>query len=257
VLLAGTGRVVVTGVSLPDPPPGRVYISGHQYRIVSPSVVLPAIANVVKLILNWVGPAGRVAKNILFAKMSGGTGSTSDPIFLNAVANGLMSSIQTATISPIVNSAWTLSGVTARDAGGTSAQGVSTHAPIVGGGSGQCLPPNVAVAISWIIPESYRGGKPRTYLPGVSASALIDTGQSGLTSTFCSSLDAAATLLMNDFNTHPISGSTVTLGTVSYHTGHAVRPTPLFRTYVDVKVHERVDSQRRRLGKESAFPVTP
>jgi hypothetical protein len=49
----------------------------------------------------------------------------------------------------------------------------------------------------------------------------------------------------------------VTLGTISYHTGHAVRPTPLFREYINVAVHERIDSQRRRSGRESAFGVIP
>jgi hypothetical protein len=74
---------------------------------------------------------------------------------------------------------------------------------------------------------------------------------------FATSLDTHATALLNGINSNPVSGTTIQLGTVSYHTAHATRPTPLWRSYISVHIHERYDSQRRRNGRESTFPVTP
>jgi hypothetical protein len=47
------------------------------------------------------------------------------------------------------------------------------------------------------------------------------------------------------------------LGTISYQTAHAPRPTPVFRAFGVPHVHERLDSQRRRSGKESTFGSVP
>jgi hypothetical protein len=49
----------------------------------------------------------------------------------------------------------------------------------------------------------------------------------------------------------------VILGTLSFQTAHAVRPTPVFRPFGAAHVHERMDSQRRRSGRENLFPVVP
>jgi hypothetical protein len=70
-------------------------------------------------------------------------------------------------------------------------------------------------------------------------------------------VDNFATTWLATFNAALVMGTGVTLGTVSHYTGHAVRPTPVWRTFIDVRVHERLDSQRRRSGKESTFATTP
>jgi hypothetical protein len=227
------------------------------YRIAAPTVALPPIANVIKFIWNWAGPAARIAKNIMYAKISGGTGSTSDPIFLNNAANSMMTAVGNAVFGTFISSHWTLTNITAKDVGGTSAQAVSTAGSLVGGVSGDTLAPGTAVALSWQIAESYRGGKPRSYLPGIPNTAQNSQGESALLPSYATSLESAGSTFMNYFNTHTVAGTTVTLGTVSYHTSHAVRPSPLFYTYIGVRVHERLDSQRRRNGKESTFAVTP
>jgi hypothetical protein len=248
---------VLSGLQLPDPPPSRVYISGHLYRIAAPQVALPPLINTVKTILNWVGPAGAVARNVLYVLKGSGPGSTSDPAWLQALGNAVMTALGSAALGGQVATQWILSSVTCKDNGGTSAQAQSTHSQLPGSVSGGVLPPQAAIVISWQIAEVYRGGKPRTYLPGVPTAALEVVGGSKILDTFATNTDTMATTFLTNFNSTPVTGTTVTLGTVSYHTGHAVRPTPLFRTYFAVKVHERLDSQRRRSGKESSFPVTP
>jgi hypothetical protein len=224
---------------------------------VSPSIALPPVLNVVKVVLNWQSTAARVAKNIFYLLKGSGSGSTSDPLWLSTVADSVMTSWATSNINSKVGPEWSLQSATCRDAGGTTAQGSSTHAVIPGAAPGQSLAPGVAVVISWQIAESYRGGKPRTYLVGVPGNVMTANGDSALSATYMSQLDTAATLFMTTINAAAPGSTSVSLGTVSYHAGHTVRPTPLFRSYFGVKIHGRLDSQRRRNGRETSFPVTP
>lgn len=250
-------RAFLRGIELPAPPPTRIYISGQQYRIVAPTVALPPVVNVVKAILNWIGPAGRIAKNILHFQ-GAPPAPTSDPTFLKNLADIVMNAAGSSALAGSFSSLWTLQSVTCKDLAGTSAQASSTVAAYPGGVTGGSLPPQSALCISWQIAESYRGGKPRTYVPGVPFTATTPAGSSTLDPTFCTNADTAWTSFMNYFPTHPVSATyNMTLGCVSYYQGHTLRPTPLFRAYLAVKVHERLDSQRRRSGPESAFPVTP
>lgn len=250
-------RAAVTGLVLPSPPPTRITISGHTYAIQSPRAVLPPLINTVKLVLNWLGPGGRIARNVLYALKGTGTGSTSDPAFLAGVANSVITTLTSSNIMAQISNAWSIQNVVARDNGGTSASNISSLGPLPGTNATAVMPPQVAVAVSWTIAEVYRGGKPRTYLPGIPTSALTVAGGSQLTATYAGAIDTAATSFFLAFNSANVLSTAVTLGTVSYFTGHAVRPTPLFRQFVAVRVHERLDSQRRRSGAESLFPATP
>lgn len=254
------GRSVLTGVTLPDPPPTRVYISGRLYRLSpSPTIPLPPLINTIKVIANWVLPAGRLAKNVYYLKAAGGT-VTSDVPNLLSIANQLMSAYPTGGFRPLLASTTQLQSVTCKDNGGTTAQAISTATPMFGTSAGTSLPPQCAVCLSWQIAETYRGGKPRMYLPGIPDNAPVSKGDSALQASYATAMEAAGSAFRTAVNaivpTGPV-GATVTLGTISYHTGHAVRPTPLFREYINVAVHERIDSQRRRSGRESAFGVIP
>lgn len=118
---------------------------------------------------------------------------------------------------------------------------------LVGTGSGTVLPANTAVVLSWLSSAFWRGGKPRTYIPGV---------QSGFADTNHSLLDASRTTfatqaeaLRNNVNgiTTPAVDKT-TMGFVSYASGKVWRSTPLFLPFSGVVVHDRLGTQRRRLG---------
>ena len=250
-------RHVIDGLELPSPPPARIYISGHLYRIAAPQISLPPLINTIKLIWRWVGPGARKAANIMFAQGTGGTAATSDVAVLRSVANQVMSSIASGPLLSSVHSTWTLQSVTAKDNGGTSAAADSTVAALPGQATGGCNPPGTAVCISWSIAEVYRGGKPRTYLPGIPTVAVTTAGESALTSSYATALDLQATTMLTQFNTLVITGTTFKLGTVSHYSGHTVRPTPVWRSFTNARVHERIDSQRRRNGAEVLFPTTP
>jgi len=109
--------------------------------------------------------------------------------------------------------------------------------------------PNAATCavVNWAINQYYRGGHPRTYLPGVPTANIV--GNNTLGPTYQSSLAAAATAWMNDVNALTATHITaVALGTVSYARGNAWRATPVFFAYKSAGVRTILGTQRRRLG---------
>jgi hypothetical protein len=148
---------------------------------------------------------------------------------------------------------WGWRGITATDLGGTGLQATGLIVVTTAYGPDEALPPQCAVAWSWRIARSYRGGKPRNYMPGVPTTATVTAYGSAIQLSYATSLRNNVVLFLNRFNAITVTGGTVALGNLSYRTGGALRPTPLFDPFVDVHVHERLDSQRRRSGKESAF----
>lgn len=118
-----------------------------------------------------------------------------------------------------------------------------------GGLGGTPLPSQVALGVSWVIQRRYRGGHPRTYFPGVEegwlatgtinfVSAAKQTAWGAAAASFRADVSAAGGL------TTPI------LGSVSYFSANARRVTPIFDPFITEEVHPRLDTQRRRLGKE-------
>lgn len=123
----------------------------------------------------------------------------------------------------------------------------------VGGVSGVVYPPNVALAITWKAGITWRGGRPRSYLGGIPQSYSATQGQPQITSTAATAVNAGAGGFLSAFNAHTYSGVGIALGVPSYFTKGAFRPVPLFFPFLSTFVHERLDSQRRRLGKEAVY----
>jgi hypothetical protein len=253
---AGRGRIVVQGVDLPTPPPARIYISGNLYRIAAPQITLPPINNVVKAVLNWVGPGAALAKNILHI------GTPTMFITSNATALlDLANAIHTVVAAPPsvpgnIASSWKMNNVTVKDLSGSGAQATSTHAATTGGNVSDSLPPQTSIVLSWEVPITYRGGKPRTYLPGIPSSAISPAGSSAVSGSYAQNMETAALQFLNGIESMIVDAiEGFTAGLVSYYHDHAVRPTPVYNPFEGVRVHERLDSQRRRSGKESSFPT--
>lgn len=241
----------------PSSPPARIYIGEHLYKIAAPRFIHLPLVNTVKVVLNWVGAGARLAKNVFYALVASGT-NTADLVNLKLIANQIMTSWVSSNLQASTSAIWTLNSVTARDNGSNSgSQNVSDHAPVPGTAVGNCLPPQCAVAVSWKVTQTWRGGKARWYLPGVPESAQVAFGDSALTTAYAGSLATAARQWLTSFNGTLLLGTPLTAGIISYQTKHAARPTPIFMPYVTAEVHERLDSQRRRSGKESAFGELP
>lgn len=115
---------------------------------------------------------------------------------------------------------------------------------------GDALPANVAVGISWRQALSYRGGHPRTYLCGISQGQLDDVTRLGGVAQ--GNFQSAAEGFLSDVNalTPGASIGDVELGTVSFVNDGDWRLTPIFLSYLGASVDLRIDTQRRRLGRD-------
>lgn len=106
-----------------------------------------------------------------------------------------------------------------------------------------------AMVISWKITDRYRGGHPRTYIPGMST-ADITNGHTW-TGAFVNLALASARGFRSAVNAITTGGFQWSLVCVRYFSHHALLVDPLVRVINDAQVHSRVDTMRRRLGKET------
>lgn len=106
---------------------------------------------------------------------------------------------------------------------------------------------STCAVLDWKIAAYYRGGHPRTYMPGVPATFIASSRE--LTDAYRALLATATSTWRNAVNALTHGGiSAVALGTVSFQTAHAWRTPPVFRPYVDSAVRQVLGTQRRRLG---------
>lgn len=134
---------------------------------------------------------------------------------------------------------------------------IGTAAPNTSGTSGSLSqPPEESVVISWIAGTYWRGGKPRTYVPFLAASAIAATGSGQLTSAFCTTAKTNAISFISDMNADLYTGTTGTLSVVSYYHHYAFRVPPLTLAIQSASVLQRVGTQRRRIGKPSQYVRT-
>jgi hypothetical protein len=156
-----------------------------------------------------------------------------------------------------LSSSWNWVTVAVTDLGGTGYINQETVTQ-AGSATGAFLPIQCAVAVSWhALGITWRGGRPRNYFSGVPTAAGSPGNGAQLTSAYTSALVTAAVAFQNAVELIALTGSaTPQLGMISYHSHGAIRGTPLFLHYAGVNVHQRLDSQRRRSGKESSFGVS-
>jgi hypothetical protein len=102
--------------------------------------------------------------------------------------------------------------------------------------------------INWHLNAYYRGGHPRTYLPGITAAEV--TNGSAVNATDAASLAGNLLTYLNAVNALSHGGiSAVALGTVSFAHANAWRTPPIFRGYTGVSVSSLLATQRRRIGR--------
>lgn len=133
----------------------------------------------------------------------------------------------------------------ARDAaqGGVDVSYPGTHAGVV-------YPVNVAAVISWKVNYRWRGGHFRSYLPAGSSGDI--TGGRIWSTTFLTALNTACDSFRNALNGLTVGGTGGHLTGIRYFSEKQVLAQPLDLVIVDSTVHGRVDTQRRRLGREVA-----
>lgn len=214
----------------------------------------PPLAGGLKIQFNYTGTAGGltfVAANVLHSLIAPG----------NLVTQALVSSLATSyknawssNFPSSIASSWKLVNTTVTAVDGSGLQGQdNTNVP---GTATGLYPPQCAVAITWKGAIPWRGGRPRTYLPGVPTSATSGSSQSSaLATSYTSALATSAIAFITTVNSFTIAGGSCTFGLISYYSRGAFRSTPLFVPLTTAVVHDRLDSQRRRSGKERTFPI--
>lgn len=214
----------------------------------------PPLPGGIKIQFNYSGSAGGltfIAANVMHALVA-----PASLVTQTLVTNIAQFSRQTwaGNFPPSIASSWKVVNTTATAVDGSGLQGQdNTNVP---GTATGLYPPQCAVAITWKGAIPWRGGRPRTYLPGVPTSASSGSSQSSaLSSSYTSVLAAAAITFISQMNAMVISGGSLTFGLISYYSRGAFRSTPLFVPITTAVVHDRLDSQRRRSGKERTFPI--
>jgi hypothetical protein len=147
-----------------------------------------------------------------------------------------------------------LRGINVKSLGGDGIEAPNFSSVQGGGGSG-ALPPSCAVCLTWKASIAWRGGHPRTYLPGIPSAQRGSAAGAGLLSAFTINVRNDANAYLAEMQSNTIGGAHALPGFVSYFTGYAFRPVPLFFPFNTCVVHDRIDSQRRRSGKERAFGI--
>jgi len=109
---------------------------------------------------------------------------------------------------------------------------------------------SLAICISWGIQDRYRGGHPRMYLP-LAAAAEITVGRT-LTPTKVSAIEAGADGYLSSIAAMAVAGTNWTPCAVRYYSQGQLLVAPFIRPISGATVHSRVDSMRRRTGKETA-----
>jgi hypothetical protein len=148
-----------------------------------------------------------------------------------------------------LHSSVTLQSVTVQDLGSDlGAIGVNST-PASGIQSGTANAANVALCVSWQHGRHYRGGHPRTYYPGTITTDM--TNPTTWAATTLSSWQTTINAYLAAINALSGSGyGPVALSVVHYKMHGSVLADPLVDPITGASIDSRIDSQRRRLGKD-------
>lgn len=212
----------------------------------------PPLADTAKCEMTFTGPDSVVGTCIFYVK---GTSDISGLTALGDIAALIQTGLGTTgnTVVGLMNNQWKLTGIRCIDNSGSTENVSVLDLNVSGAKANQPLSPQVCVVLSWQIAAHYRGGHPRTYLPGIDSTAIDVSGGKNITSTFRVDYEAAGDTLMSTINGGSGTGSPYSMGTISFFSGGVPRGTPLFRLYSAAVVGTRICTQRRRLGKEPAL----
>jgi hypothetical protein len=115
----------------------------------------------------------------------------------------------------------------------------------------QVMPANASMCISWKLQQRYKGGHPRTYLPPCNIAHMDDAAH--WTDSAADAMRVQADQFHSDINgagAAPLGQ--LHLGVVSFVLRNEWRNPPVFRDFTPAaaEVDKRIDSQRRRLGRD-------
>ena len=220
---------------------------------------LPPVTDVIRYKLLWTDGAALDVSTVFYFQYGGGSPSSADCLSLaTQVYNAAVSEL-----IPNIGADWILVGCDAEDLNSASgAHATYTHSTPGGDATGQPLSAQVAVLINHVIGRRYRGGKPRSYLPGPTSAAIntpqewSSAFQSAVTAafgTFISDILAATagtTLMLEHVNVSYYSGFTSVQDptTLRWRNVAKRRVTPVVDNILSSACNLKIGTQRRRIG---------
>jgi hypothetical protein len=166
--------------------------------------------------------------------------TTAANTFNNAISAAWMENLSTA---------FTFLGCTATDLTSVTGAEVTVAADHSGSDAGVVLSQGSAAVLSWNIALRYRGGHPRTYVCGLTQT-YIGTAKTISTSGI-STLQSMAAAIVTELGSASWTRSPApTLVCVGRIRAKVQLASPIVSPITGYQVHARLDSQRRRLGKE-------
>jgi hypothetical protein len=183
--------------------------------------------------------------NVFYLKLTdNGTQTAAD---LKTVVDAMVASYHTRFAANVGSSvtltnaqaAWILTGGAVVEYSGSYSQAM-TGGTEAANGSG-------AYVLNWTINQYYRGGHPRTYMPGVITADISNLAN--VSSAKQSALATSGNSFITDVNALTATNITgVALGTVSFARANAWRVPPVFYPYHACSCRQIIGTQRRRLG---------
>lgn len=185
--------------------------------------------------------------NVMHVQNNAPTGSSFTQPQIDQLATS-MASLFVGNLVPLASSSYVGIDCTATDL--SSDLGVVGQAPMIGSGlgSGPTIPNSTCVCISWKIPRHYRGGHPRTYIGPLATSSILTN--TTLATAFLTTAQNAANAFRTAVNALSLSGQPARLVCVHRIAGGVTLADPLVDGITGNVVDTRIDTQRRRLGKD-------
>jgi hypothetical protein len=166
----------------------------------------------------------------------------------NTLATGMRNAFST-NFSPLINGGVAYATVNAQDLTGDTGVTGTNATGITGTHGGTVLPANVAQCISWQHGRHYRGGHPRTYFTGLVSTDMLNPNT--FSSAAVSAWQSAGSAFLAAVNAITgVGPGACTLSVVHYRKNGALLTSPLVDAITGCVVDSRIDTQRRRLGRD-------
>lgn len=187
---------------------------------------------------------GQAIVNVFHVRWSG---ATFDQPSITYVAN-LVKTAYEINFVPRLNGTW--SGDTVRAVDLALATGVEATVALGGTPSSttQGVPQSAAACVSWRIVRHYRGGHPRTYLGPLNSGAI--ESPTSLAAAYVTQVATSAEAFRTAIGNGITGGNTMKLVAVHRWQGKAELAVPQTSDIVSASVDTRIDSMRRRLGRD-------
>jgi hypothetical protein len=183
--------------------------------------------------------------NVMHLKNNGGTISGPNMTALATALHGYY----VARFLPSMSSNVTLQSCSVIDISSITGIGARFNANQNGGQGGNTTGQQAAWVLGWNIARRYRGGRPRTYLPGIPVSAIQDARS--LSNTALGVMQTALQNFIADILTNTSLGiaGTVGLACVHYRGNPAGGPYPTIDLITGGTARALYGTQRRRIGR--------